>query len=48
MQGDLNGAMSCEIVEMSSTLDLLKNAPQDISFGVGRCRNLKLNLFIDL
>lgn len=40
-QGNLNGEMSCEIVETSKVPDLLKNAPQDISFGVGRCRNLK-------
>ncbi|MDE6284734.1 MAG: hypothetical protein K2M17_03225 [Bacilli bacterium] len=47
-QGDLNGEMSCEIVEMSRVPNLLKNVPQDISFGVGRYRNLRLNLFIDL
>lgn len=47
-QGDLNGDRSCEIIEMRNIPEILKNVSQDISFGVGRYKNLKLNLFIDL
>ncbi len=47
-QGDLNGEMSCEIVEMSKVPDMLNNVPQDISFDVGRYTYLKLNLFLDI
>ena len=47
-QGDLQGDMSCEIVEISRIPELLKNVPQDISFGVGRFRNQKLINFLDL
>ena len=47
-QGDLKGEMSCEIIEMSKIPELLKNVSQDVSFGVGRCRSLKLNVFLDI
>ena len=46
--GDSNGGMSCEIIEISKIPEILKNAPQDVSFGVGRVMNLKINLFLDL
>lgn len=46
--GDINGEMSCEIIETSKLPELLKNAPRDVSFGVGRVRNQKISLFWDL
>ena len=47
-QGDWNGEMSCEVIEMKNVPELLKNVPQDVTFGVGRNRNLRLKLFLDL
>ena len=47
-QGDLNGELSCEIIEMSKVPELLKKVPQDISFSVGRYINQKLNICLDI
>lgn len=47
-QGDLNGELSCEIIDMSRVPELLKKAPQNISFGVGRYVNHKLNIYFDI
>lgn len=47
-QGDLSGDISCEIIEISKIPELINKVPQDISFGVGRYKNLHLNIFWDL
>lgn len=47
-QGDVNGALSCEIIEMSKIPNLLQKVPQDISFGVGRFINHKLTICLDI
>lgn len=47
-QGDLGGDISCEIIEISKIPELINKVPQDISFGVGRYKNLQLNIFLDL
>lgn len=47
-QGDLNGELSCEIIEMSNVPELLQKAPKDISFSVGRYTKQKLHICLDL
>lgn len=45
--GDLNGSISCEIIEMSRLPEMIQNAPQNTSFGVGHVINQKLTIFLD-
>lgn len=47
-QGDVKGDMSCEIIELSRISDMLSKLPKDISFEIGRMRNVRICTFIDL
>ncbi len=47
-QGDVKGDMSCEIIELSRILDMVSKVPRDISFEIGRMRNIRISSFFDI
>ena len=40
--------MSCEIIELSRILDMLSKVSKDISFEIGRMRNIRISSFFDI
>lgn len=37
-----------ELLDIKNIPTMLQNIPTGVTFGVGRCKNIKLNLFIDI